>query len=106
MDEDNTEGDPSPELVSFLDQPATRLELVQLVQPLRGVVIPLFQAALNSLVVVIESSADGEQKEKAKKAFEELDKIFLEIDKFDERLDNLLEGKPTWAPRAEETDND
>ena len=106
MDEESTEEELSPEVSKFLDQPATRLELVQMVQPLRGVVIPLFQAAMNSLVILIDSSEDGEHKEKAKKSFEELNQIFLELDKFDDRIDNIFEGKPTWKPRPKEADNE
>ncbi|WP_285435602.1 hypothetical protein [Pseudomonas sp. fls2-241-R2A-110] len=106
MDEKSTEVDLSPEVRVFLDQPATRLELVQMVQPLRSVVIPLFQAAMTSLGILIESSDDSDHKEKAKKSFERLNEIFLELDRFDDRIANIFEGKPTWKPRPEETDNE
>lgn len=105
MDEKDNE-EMTQEASDFLDQPATRLELVQMIQPLRGVIIPLFQAAMNSLVILIESSEESEHKEMAKKSFEKLDEIFLELEKFDDRLDNLIEGQPTWTPRNKEADDE
>lgn len=107
MDENDDELEPlSQEVNDFLDQPVTRLELVQMVQPLRGVVIPLFQAAMNSLAILVSELEDGENKDKARKSFEELDKIFDFLDKFDDRIDNIFEAKPTWTSRKKDTDDE
>ncbi|PYC06345.1 hypothetical protein DMX04_00465 [Pseudomonas koreensis] len=106
MDEKENNGVMSKEASEFLDQPATRLELIQMVQPLRGVIIPLFQAAMSSLVILINETENGEHKDRAKQSFERLNQIFQELDKFDDRLDNLIEGKPTWTTRVKEAEDE
>ena len=96
MDNDDGEIDVSDEAAKFLSQPITRLEVIQLVQPLRGLVIPIFHAAMTSLVVIMNESEDKESREKAMKSFDELREIFGYLEKFDDRVDMMLSGKKTW----------
>lgn len=91
---------------AHLSQPMSRFEVISLVQPLRAALMPLFQASMNSLALLITQSNDQETTDKARKSFDELRDIFKHVDDFDDRLDRLFEGKDTWEGKDQEPTND
>jgi hypothetical protein len=98
MDKDDSD-DPmvSPELHSFLMQPMTRIEVIQLVQPLRSAVLSVFQGTMTSLALLAMHSENPEAKEKAREKFTDLHDVFTDIEAFDSRLEKLLQGNELWA---------
>ncbi len=94
----------TPEEEAFLDEPMSRLEVIQLVQPLRATIIPLFQASMTSLMLHISQSSDQKLREKAKQSFDDLHPLFQEIEKFDTRITRLFKATPTWQVPDEDSE--
>lgn len=94
MDKDE-ETELSPEVHQFLGEPITRIEAVQLIQPLRSLMLPLIQASMSSISILATSEND-ENREKARKTFQELGGVFDEIDLFDRRIARIFKGRRTW----------
>ncbi|HFH3040882.1 hypothetical protein [Pseudomonas aeruginosa] len=86
----------TPEITSFLMQPISRIEAIQLIQPVKSALIPVFQGVMDSLAAIALSSENEETKAKARKAFDGLNSVFVELDKFDSILTEMLKGKTPW----------
>lgn len=104
--DDEKDLEATPELLNFLNEPMTRGEVVQLVQPLRSALLPVFHGAMTSLALVALHGEDEAARHKAKKAFEELRTVFDAIDLFDKRMDRILSAKSPWASDEEEATNE
>lgn len=87
---------PSPEVLKFLAQPMTRVEVIQLLQPLRSIVLSLFRGSMLSMASMAKHSPDEEMREKANEIFKDLDEVFAKIEEFDERLGTIINGKLPW----------
>ena len=96
----------TPEQSAFLSEPMSRIEVLQLVQPLRSAILSTFHGAMTSLTMVALTSENADMKDKARKSFEELREVFAEIDQFDERLTKLLAGDREWALDKDGTTNE
>ncbi|MBK3510746.1 hypothetical protein [Pseudomonas sp. MF6747] len=106
MDDESVDDEPvSPEVKKYLSEPMTRLEVVNLVQPLRGALIPLISASMNSLAILTKEASSEESRKRAKDSYHELGEIFTFLDKFDATLDLLLDGKET-VTHGEEADDE
>lgn len=107
MDDDDVKyEDNTPEQRLHLSKPMSRLEVLSLVQPLRGALMPLFQASMNSLALLITHSNDDAMTDKARKSFDELKDIFRRIDDFDNRLNRIYQGKAPLERDDQELTND
>jgi hypothetical protein len=94
MDE-NEDINLDPDVQQFLGEPITRLEAIQLIQPLRSLMLPLIQASISS-ISILATSENEENREMARKAFQELGGVFEEIELFDLRVGRLFKGRKTW----------
>jgi len=104
MDDDvESETKVTPEVAEFLGQPISRIEAIHLVQPLRAAILSVFQGAMTSLAGLARQDLDSEIKARAKKSFDDLQEVFVQIDKFDDRLARLLAGKSAWASDDDQT---
>lgn len=83
-----------PKIAEFLSGPATMIDVIQLVQPLRAATLVLFDCSLVSLVSLINELPDGDTKDKVRECFDKLRDIFEPIDDFDRKINCLLSGKP------------
>jgi hypothetical protein len=107
MDDDEVKyEDNTPEQRLHLSKPMSRLEVISLVQPLRGALMPLFQASMSSLTLLITHSNDDAMTDKARKSFDELKDIFRHIDNFHARLDRIYQGKAPFETEDKELTDD
>lgn len=104
MDENDDVG-LSPEEHKFLSEPMTRLEVIQLIQPLRSLMLPLIQASISSISILTDSE-NPEHRDRARETFLELGNVFNEIETFDKRLKLTFRGKKTWATDEEVSDDE
>ncbi len=96
MDEEEKDNAPvSSEIAKFLREPMTRLEVINLVQPLRGTLVPLISSSMSSLAILTKDATSEENRKRAKDSFHELGEIFSFLEQFDATLDLLLDGKET-----------
>ena len=96
MDDEIVGDEPvSPEVMKSLREPMTRLEVVNLVQPLRGALVPLVSSSMSALAILTKEASSEESIKRAKDTYHELGEIFKFLDQFDAILDLLLDGKET-----------
>ncbi|MBV1812497.1 MULTISPECIES: hypothetical protein [Pseudomonas syringae group] len=96
----------TPEIYEFLTSPLTRMEAVQLLQPLRGALVPAAQGAMHSLAALIHELPEGEVKTRVVNSFDRLDDFFAQIDVFDTRMTNVMDGRRPTSSRSEDASDE
>lgn len=103
MDEEVPPDKPmDPEVSKFLDGNVSYLALSQLTSPLRDVDLVLTSVLIDTLVALRSLSLEGEGKERADRAWEKLNEVFLPMDLLEERSARVFSGHHPWDKSGDE----
>lgn len=85
---------PKEEILEHMSKPMTRMEAVQLMNPIRAMLGDLIGSMVVLSAGVALEGHDAGIREKGTKAFDRLEEIFKHMDAFDARLTQVLGGLP------------